>query len=318
MRRFLLALLALSLSATLLFAHDPEKRSRRSHWGHGSFSINTHNDVNSDVCADHIEIYSEEYPSIARAEESKVLANQPLRVTASRNGGIHVRTWERKDISVKVCKVAAAENDARAQELVNKLKLVATGSHVEVEGPESSDSRDGQWSALVLIYAPAGAQLDLSAHNGGISLNKVNGNVTARTVNGGISLKESTGKMDIEARNGGISVKDCSGDMRVEVQNGGLSIELAEQWTGAGLDASTHNGGLSVKVPQNFKSSLEVASLGHGPVRCRAAACDQGQRLWDDDRKYFRIGSGTPIVRASTVNGGVSISQRSAADRDDD
>jgi hypothetical protein len=128
-----------------------------------------------------------------------VLANQPLRVTASRNGGIHVRTWERKDISVKVCKVAAAENDARAQELVNKLKLVATGSHVEVEGPESSDSRDGQWSALVLIYAPAGAQLDLSAHNGGISLNKVNGNVTARTVNGGISLKESTGKMDIEA-----------------------------------------------------------------------------------------------------------------------
>jgi hypothetical protein len=97
-----------------------------------------------------------------------------------------------------------------------------------------------------------------------------------------------------------------------------LNIELAEQWTGAGLDASTHNGGLSVKVPQNFKSSLEVASLGHGPVRCKAAACDQGQRTWDDDRKYFRIGSGTPVVRASTVNGGVSISQRGALDRDDD
>jgi DUF4097 and DUF4098 domain-containing protein YvlB len=314
MRKILVCLLAISFNVTMLWAHDPNHKRHR-HWG--GFNINTNNDVNSDACADHIDVYSDEYPAMVRAEELKILPNQPLRVTASRNGGIHVRTSNRSDISVKVCKVAVASTEQRAKELVDRMKLAARGNDIEVESTESS-SDSGQWTALVLINAPTGAQLDLSAHNGGISLVQVNANVTARTMNGGISLKESTGKMNVEATNGGISVKDCSGDVHVEVQNGGLSIDLAEQWTGKGLEASTHNGGLSVKVPQNFKSSLEVASLGHGSVRCNAPACDQGQRLWDDDRRYFRIGSGTPVVRASTVNGGVRISSRGARDSDDD
>jgi hypothetical protein len=319
MRRLLFCLLAITLTASILYAHDPDRKHRRGHWGHG-LSISTNNDVNSDACADHIDVYDSDHPAIARGEEVKMLPNQPLRVTAARNGGIHVRTWDKNEISVKVCKVATGATDATAQAALNKITMTVQGGSVSVDSPDRDSFRDdGAWSALLLIHAPAGAQLDLSAHNGGISLYRVNGNVTANTVNGGIKLKESKGKLDISARNGGISVKDCGGDVRVEVQNGGVNIELADTWTGTGLDAHTRNGGLKVSVPAQFKSSLEVESRGHGSMRCRGDICAVAERTWDDRNKYFRIGKATtPVIRASTVNGGVVISDRSSRDADYD
>jgi DUF4097 and DUF4098 domain-containing protein YvlB len=254
---------------------------------------------------------------VARGEESKVLPNQPLRVTAAHNGGIHLRTWDKKEISVKLCKVAAASSSGEADQLIKGTTLRINGNDVSVDGPDRWS--DANWSALLLIYAPAGAKLDLSAHNGGISLYRVDGDIRADTVNGGISLKESKGKLDISARNGGISVRDCGGDVKVDVQNGGVSIELAENWVGTGLDARTHNGGLKVAVPASFKSMLEVESRGFSSMRCRGAICDSANKDWDDRNKYLRVGNkGGAVIRASTVNGGVVVTDRTGRDDDDD
>jgi DUF4097 and DUF4098 domain-containing protein YvlB len=139
---------------------------------------------------------------------------------------------------------------------------------------------------------PKGATLNLNAHNGGISLKKVEANVTAETVNGGISLVESGGKLDVTARNGGVS------------------LDLAESWNGTGLSAHTQNGGLKVAVPANFRASLEVELRGHGSMRCRGDICKNTERGWDDERpKYLRIGT-NPVIKASTVNGGITITER--------
>jgi DUF4097 and DUF4098 domain-containing protein YvlB len=315
MRKLLLCILTLTLIATLSWA---DGSGRRGNWR--GLNINTHNDVNSDACEDHIDIYDGQHDATARGEEAKILANQPVRVTAAHNGGIHLRTWDKKEISVKLCKVAAADSAKQANRVIEEISLRVNGSDVSVDGPENW-SREANWSALLLIYAPAGAKLDLSAHNGGISLYRVDGNIRAETVNGGISLKESKGKLDIAAQNGGISVKDCGGDVRVDVQNGGVSIALADNWVGTGLDAHTQNGGLSVAVPASFKSSLEVESRGYSSLRCRGAICSNATKDWDDRNKYIRIGSksaNAAVIRASTVNGGVVVTDRNGRDDDDD
>jgi DUF4097 and DUF4098 domain-containing protein YvlB len=316
MRKLLLCILTVTFIASLSWAADS---GRHRGWGHG-MSINTRNDVNSDACADHISIYDDDHDSVARGEESKILPNQPLRITAAHNGGIHLRTWDKKDISVKLCKVAAADSANKADQIIKETTLRINGTDISVDGPENW-SRDANWSALLLIYAPAGAKLDLSAHNGGISLYRVDGEIRAETVNGGISLKESKGKLDVTAQNGGISVKDCGGDVRVDVQNGGVSIALADNWVGTGLDAHTQNGGLSVAVPASFKSSLEVESRGYSSLRCRGAICSNATKDWDDRNKYIRIGSkdsNAAVIRASTVNGGVVVTDRNGRDDDDD
>jgi len=299
MKKISLLPLAILLVNALAFAHD----------GKHYTNYNTRNS-DSDACQDHLNMYSDEQPAQARSEETLTFANQPLKVTASRNGGIHVKNWDKQEFSVKICRIAAARTESEAQQVLSKIRLAGQSGVVSVEGPERSDNDDYSWSTVLLIHAPVGSTMDLNAQNGGIALSRVSANVTAHTQNGGISLKETAGKIDVEARNGGISIKDCGGDVTANVQNGGLSIELAENWNGTGLNAKTHNGGLVVSIPKNFQSSLEVASAGHSGMMCQAEACEGGQRTWDDNGRIFKIGSSTPVIHASTVNGGIVIKSR--------
>jgi hypothetical protein len=305
------------LTAALIFAltsavfGEPQRHSRLRH-----FSTHTSSsDPDSDACEDRLNMSSDEYSSEARAEEEKVIAKQPLKITASRNGGIQVRQWDRNEIGIKVCKAALARSDAEAQRMVNGISLAIRGNDVTVSGP---DGDNGNWSSLLLVSVPAGAQLDLSAHNGGIAFRKVNVNATAHTVNGGVALNETTGKLDVEAQNGGVTVTDCSGDIKVNVENGGVALKLAPTWKGTGLEARTHNGGLVVEVPRDFKSALEVSGSRHTAILCQDDACSRGQRTWDDDdARILRIGAGDPVIRTSTVNGGVVVKNRSNRGDDD-
>src|SRR5215813_3739722 len=94
----------LILAVASLLAAAPQKHSgNRYYSGHHNFS---NNDPNSDACEDHLNMSSDDYRSEARAEEEKVVPKQPLRITASRNGGIHVKQWDRNEIGIKVCKAA--------------------------------------------------------------------------------------------------------------------------------------------------------------------------------------------------------------------
>jgi DUF4097 and DUF4098 domain-containing protein YvlB len=299
MKKISLLTLAIFLLSALAFTHD----------GKHSTNYNTRN-TDSDNCQDHLDMYSDEQPAQARSEETLTFGNQPLKVTASRNGGIHVKNWDKQEFSVKICRIAAARTESKAQQILGKIRLSGQNGSVTVEGPDNYNNNDYSWSTVLLIHAPVGSTMDLNAQNGGIALSRVSANVTAHTQNGGISLKETAGKMDVEARNGGISIKDCGGEVRATVQNGGLSIELAEAWKGAGLEAKTHNGGLVVSIPKNFQSSLEVASAGHSSVMCQADACEGGQRTWDDNGRIFKLGSSAPVIHASTVNGGIVIKSR--------
>jgi DUF4097 and DUF4098 domain-containing protein YvlB len=296
-----LTLVALGAFSVLAAAQDQKH--------HSNMTISSRN-PDSDNCQEHMNMYSDEMPAVARSEETVTYPNQPLKVSASRNGGIHVVNWDKQEFSVKICRQVSARNEAKAKQVLEGIRLTGQGNNISVEGPERSDNDEYAWSTVLLIHAPVGSTMDLTAQNGGISLNRVASNVTAHTTNGGISLKETTGKIDVEARNGGISIKDCGGDVKATVQNGGLSIDLAEAWTGAGLEARSHNGGVVVSIPKNFQSSLEVASSGHSSVICQSSACDGGQRTWDDNGRIFKIGSSSPVIRASTVNGGIVIKDR--------
>lgn len=311
-RNTLLSLLAWALVASA------------SAYGSGGGGHRSHSHYNADPasfsCDDRGSIHIDDLQGEARGEEVRTLANKPLRVEAAKNGGIHLMPASGNDIQIKVCKMAAAPSDGEARRLLEGIALKIEGNTVRIEGPASSGRREGGWTASLLIQVPKGATIDLDARNGGISIYKTDATITAETVNGGISLHGASGKITVEAKNGGVSVKDCKGDIQVRVQNGGMNIDLGQDWQGTGLRASTHNGGMTVRVPTGFRSSLEVAKLGYGPIRCKGSVCGAGQKTWDDDdrRRYFRLGSGAPVVQVSTVNGGVVITDQPDQDDDED
>lgn len=277
--------------------------------GDKGVSMHGNSDSLSDDCSDHLQITSRQYSSIVRDEEVRTLPNQPLNLHAERNGGIHISTWDNPNFSVKLCKQVASDTNELGQKILAETKLSINGDTVTVSAPTG----DGDFSlgTLLLVKAPKDAKVSMKVENGGIAVSHFTGTADAHAVNGGISLKESNGKLTARAQNGGISIKDCSGDVSADVENGGLSLALPEHWDGKGLEAHTENGGLVVSVPKNFNSSLEVSGSEYVSIICKGEVCDNAQRTWDNGHRLFRLGSGSPQIHATTVNGGIVIKNSS-------
>ena len=233
-----------------------------------------------------------------RAEEQLPVASlRSLRLHAAKNGGIYVSGGTA--YSVTACKAAEFEEGLR------DIRVSLRGNEVGADGPDEST-----WLVYFLVVVPRNADLNLDSHNGPIAIQNVNGTVTARAINGPISMKQSSGTMDLETENGPISLAGGSGTMRLNAQNGPISVKFdGDTWNGS-LEAHTQNGPLSIKVPRDFRSGMVVESDGHGPMSCRAAACREARRTWDEDEsRRIEIGSGPTVVRMSTVNGPISVKE---------
>jgi hypothetical protein len=279
---------------------------------HRNGSITTNDNSASDDCRDHLQMGDYDSRATVRDEEIKTIPNQPLTITAEHNGGIQVTTWDKPEISLKLCKQIAVDDEAEGRKLLADTHLEISGGKVSVHAPDEDHYSLG---TVLLVKTPKDANLDLHVHNGGVSLNNFTGTAEAHAQNGGISFKKSTGKLTAEAQNGGVSIKDCSGEVNATVQNGGLSITLPERWEGKGLEAHTHNGGLVVSVPRTFSGGLEVIASEHTSIICKNNICDAGERTWDSGRKLFRMGGSNPQVRATTENGGIVIEERGQGGR---
>jgi DUF4097 and DUF4098 domain-containing protein YvlB len=141
------------------------------------------------------------------------------------------------------------------------------------------------------INVPRQNDLDLRANNGGITLVGVSGNVRFDTTNGGVRLTDVGGRVNGETRNGGLNVT-LSGS----------------RWEGEGLDVETSNGGVNLLIPDGYNAELETRTV-NGGLRIDFPITVQGE-LTGSRGLSTTLGSGGPLVRVRTTNGGVTIRRR--------
>jgi DUF4097 and DUF4098 domain-containing protein YvlB len=279
----------------------------RMDWTERGGSRSRHHDGPASDCSDlHIEFRNE--PAILETEERTLSKSDArvLRVSELENGGIQLQGWDKDVYSVMACKVAdAARGDAK--QLLSEIKLSVQGGQVSVTGPaRHKDHND--WTVFLLIRTPRAAEVELRAHNGPVSLYKVDGKITAWGTSGPISMADCTGEADISAVNGPISYSGAGGKLRLHTENGPISVALnSANWSGSGLVADAVNGPLTLSVPSGFQSSFLVESNGHSPISCHARVCDEARKTWDDEHRRIEYGSGTPVIRLSTENGPISV-----------
>jgi DUF4097 and DUF4098 domain-containing protein YvlB len=152
------------------------------------------------------------------------------------------------------------------------------------------DAEYGQgWSVSFIVFVPRRFDLDLQAHNGGLTVSGV------------------TGTLQLSTTNGGLSLDDVGGDVHARTQNGGLNVKLTgARWNGAGLDAQTQNGSVRLAVPENYAAQLETGTV-NGRVSTDIPITVRGDI---SRRMSFPIGGGGPTIRATTINGSVIIARR--------
>ena len=211
-----------------------------------------------------------------------------MTVDASPNGGIKVEGQARADVQVQACVNATAETEDQARAIAQRVDVVATVDRVAADGPRNLGRREG-WSVSYRLSVPNKASLSLRTTNGGIALSDVDGEIDFRTVNGGVTLSRLAGKVHGRTTNGGVDV-DLEGST----------------WNGDGLDVQTENGGVRMSVPADYSARLETGTV-NGRMNIEFPVTVQGRIGREIETQ---LGSGGPLIRVRTSNGGVNVRRK--------
>jgi hypothetical protein len=206
-------------------------------------------------------------------------------IDGGQNGGIRVEGWDRKEILVRAIVSATARTEEAAREHVGEVTIDTDGT-IRADIPKRA-GRGNDWTSVSFeLMVPRASNLSLETQNGGIHIAEVQGDIR------------------FEAQNGGVKLVDLAGDVRGETTNGGLEIELSgSEWTGEAMDVETTNGGVDIRVPEDYSARLEAATT-NGGIRFDFPVMLQGKL---DDRVSIDLGGGGKPIRAVTTNGGVRV-----------
>src|SRR6478752_8003578 len=127
-----LIVLGLTLPLFMVLASAGEHPNWRSS------TVTMNDDSASDDCREHLRVGNDEYRSSVRDEEIKTIPNQPLTITVEHNGGIQVTTWDKPEVSLKLCKQIAVDDESEGRNLLGETRLEINGAKISIHTPEEN------------------------------------------------------------------------------------------------------------------------------------------------------------------------------------
>jgi hypothetical protein len=222
---------------------------------------------------------------VCEIRELTVPASGTLSVDAGQNGSIRVTGERRRDAHVRARVQAWGVDEADAERVAAAVTIRSDGV-LRAEGPDRG-GRTG-WSVTFEVLAPLETDLALETKNGSIAVSQVRGD------------------LQLEAVNGSINLDSVAGNVRGRTTNGGVDANLAgATWEGAGLDLRTTNGGVRLRLPDDYSARLEATTV-HGGVDIDFPVTVQGRM---GRELSTTLGDGGPLLRVATTNGGVRVSR---------
>ena len=230
--------------------------------------------------------------TVRELREITVPSTGSVNIDARKNGGITVVGDERSDVLVRACVEAWAASDADAKALLGRVSIDTGGTIRSNAGTAIDDA-----AVSYQVFVPRRSDLSLTA------------------TNGGIQLKNVEGKIEFTTRNGGVNLYEIAGSVKGSTTNGGIFVTLSgSSWSGAGMDLQTTNGGVNVRIPENYSANLEAGTVNGGFRSNLPAVIVTTEDLRGAERgSHLRSvntalnGGGAPI-RIVTTNGGVNVS----------
>ena len=225
--------------------------------------------------------------SFCEQRETRIAAPSLLEVDGRENGGVSVKAWDGRDVLVRQRIQAWAPSREEARSLAQAVRVHTAGGEIHAEGPQTS-RRQG-YSVSYEIFVPRRMDLRLTTNNGPVGVDGV------------------TGRMELRAHNGPLALSDLGGEVHARADNGPLAVRLGgSRWSGAGLDAETTNGPVTLSIPHGYQATLTTGTV-NGPMNIDIPVTVQGRF----PRQFTtQLGGGGAPVRAVTTNGPVIVRGR--------
>lgn len=214
-----------------------------------------------------------------------------LQIKPGRNGSTIVKGWSQNTVLVRARLEAWADNDSDARALQSQLRIDTGGGEIRGTGPETNGflrgDEDRYWAVSFEIFTPWNTDLEIDSHNGSITISDIRGRLDLASHNGSVRLTRVTGNITGITHNGSIQVELV-----------GNTADLQQ------MDVSTHNGSVTLSVPASFSARLETRT-NRGRLDSDFPISVQGRI--DRGDMNFNIGSGGPLIRVGTNNGGIRL-----------
>jgi hypothetical protein len=176
------------------------------------------------------------------------------------------------------------------------------------DGGVQSFHRDGNnenhSNVRITVQVPRSVRVGAHSVNGAVSVRDVGAEVRANTVNGGVRVRDAAGPVKATTVNGGVDVTTTAGPVTAETVNGNVDARMASLQGGDDMTFKTVNGSISIYVPARFDGTFRFDNV-HGGIESDFPMTLSGR--WGPRHASGTIGNGGRDIRASSVNGSISL-----------
>jgi hypothetical protein len=206
------------------------------------------------------------------------------------NGKISAEPAAGNEVEVRAERSTKDATDEGAKELLSKIEMreeVGEGRvRIEVRAPRMNgpSGHEIKWT----IKVPKGVAVDLRTVNGGVRMDRLEGDIRARSTNGGI-----------------VGADLVSNSVDAAVTNGGVEIGMASALTSGTFDLESVNGGVTLSLPSTSKADITARCTNGGISVDGLDVQVQGEQT--KRRLEGTLNGGGARITMETVNGGVKI-----------
>ncbi len=232
-------------------------------------------------------------------------------------GGLEIESWDKEGVRVIIKKTADVYTEDEAKKVLEsyRVDITKSGDNVEVT-TESPNRRSRSLDLSIRVVVPRPYSINVKTGGGGIEIDDIDGNVTARSGGGGIEVGRITnGSVDVQTGGGSISIVSITnGDGRAVTSGGGINVgpvtgDLEVKTSGGGIDVDkvggdliveTGGGGLSI----NANARSVTAETGGGGISIDGSKGPVSARTGGGG---ISIEGAQSEVRANTGGGGIDV-----------
>jgi DUF4097 and DUF4098 domain-containing protein YvlB len=154
------------------------------------------------------------------------------------------------------------------------------------------------------VQVPRSVRVGAHSVNGAVSVHDVGAEVRANTVNGGVRVRDAAGPVKATTVNGGVDVTTTTGPVTAETVNGNVDARMESLQGEDDMTFKTVNGSVSIYVPARFDGTFRFDTV-HGGIDSDFPMTLSGR--WGPRHASGTIGNGGRDIRASSVNGSISL-----------
>ena len=195
--------------------------------------------------------------------------------------------------------IAGAADQGSATALAQSV-VVNTANSMISATPDQVDSPQSLQIDFE-IFTATNTNLTLTSGTGNISVDNYNSILNLTSNTGNASLTTVQGQATVNVSTGNASLTTVQGQVTVNVGKGNIDATLSGSgWTGAGMNATTQVGNITVSRPAAYQAAFTAKSdLGNASIDGQQAQSGQAPAV-------VTAGSGAPIM-LETKQGNVSV-----------